>query len=176
MEDGLIVGFCRPSSLAGRGIGWFGGGYYEHVTTLFPDFKRVIDAQDKWIRSPMGDRGWIRPGVEIRPVTYLSLKKVDWYQFPTSAQITMRVLARLQTQLHKPYDEIGIFDFATGALKDRNWRNESAWFCDELAAWSWEQENVCLPLIYPLSPNRITPGGAALIANQVGAQQITLKF
>jgi hypothetical protein len=62
-------------------------------------------------------------------------------------------------QVGKPYDHVGIWDFITGQADDRNWREESAWFCDELALASCEK--VGFPPLY-IPTYRITPNSASV--------------
>jgi hypothetical protein len=161
----ITVGFCRGRDLTSKLIGWFGGGYYSHVTTLLPDRKHVIDSRADEIDG-------VPSGVQVRPLTYLKPYTIDWVELPASNGASSRIIAALKSQLGRPYDEIGIYHYLTGAIKDRNWSDETAWFCDELAVWSWMQGPLLSPILFPtLEPNRITPGGAALIAWSLGAQR-----
>jgi len=70
----------------------------------------------------------------------------------------------LLSQQGKPYDSVAIRDFIDGSLKDRNWRSENAWFCDELGLWALERANICPPLCLPTYVShrarlRSAPGG-----------------
>lgn len=58
------------------------------------------------------------------------------------------------TQIGKPYD----FSAVTGIALDRNWRNDSRWFCSELIAAAFEE--VKAPLLSTRPSNalwRVTP-------------------
>lgn len=159
----LPVLFCSGDDAASEMIERVGG-KYSHVATLLPGGTQVLDARSDVIEG-------VAPGVQIRPASYLAGYTVDLYELPcTQAQLDS-VYTRLRSQLGKPYDKAGIINFGTGIItgdfSDRNWREESAWFCDELAVWAWEQAGVCPPL--PITPNRITPGGACLIAGALRA-------
>jgi hypothetical protein len=163
----LIVGFCRGSNCASKTIGWFGGSYYTHTTTLMPGGKDVLDARSDTVNG-------IAPGVQLRPVSYLEPESVDWVLIPTTLDQESKVYTALRSQLKKPYDEIGILNYLTGEIRDRNWTDESAWFCDELAVWSWMRSTLLSGAIFTaLTPNRITPGGSALIAWALGAKIVT---
>ena len=70
-------------------------------------------------------------------------------------------MGALASQIGKPYDFIGILDFVTGSTQDRNWRDESAWFCDELGVWAEERANITPRLPDPVY--RLTPGSALML-------------
>jgi hypothetical protein len=174
IEAGILVGFVHGGELSSRFIGCFGGSYYCHVTTLLPDGANVIDSR----------LGWGAPdGVQVRPLSYLyppfSAKgsRVAWYQLDCQPAQALTVYRLLHSQLNKPYDRIGIINFMTCQMRNRNWRSEAAWFCDELAVWTWERAGICRPFIDDnLSPSRITPGGAAMVAIQSGARRVHPPF
>ena len=69
----------------------------------------------------------------------------------------------LLAQEGKPYDELAIAAFFT----DRDWREDDAWFCDELYLRFLEVAGVCPPLYLPA--NRVNPTGAANIASALKA-------
>ena len=155
----LVVGFVRGHGIASTAIEWFGGGGFSHVTTLW-DKDHVLDSR-------------VEGGVQIRPLGYLSSDSTVWVKIPAPPEQVSFCRTALYSQLKKPYDKLGIWNFLSGSAKDRNWRNQAAWFCDELAVWSWEQAGICPQLL--LAPNRITPGGAALVASALGATKIRLS-
>lgn len=153
----LVVGFVRGKGISSDAIGWFGGGYWSHVTTLLPGGTHVLDARSDIVQG-------IPEGVQIRPVDYLKDDECVWMGLPGTAAQVQKALDALHSQIGKPYDVQGIIDFADNERLDPNWQNESAWFCDELAAWSWIRGgwwNVDARL--KLYPNRLTPGGAAFV-------------
>lgn len=67
----------------------------------------------------------------------------------------------------------GIVDFITGSYKDRNWRDQSAWFCDELGIWAQEQAGICPRLTAPAY--KLTPGAVALVDIALGGQIVASK-
>lgn len=161
MIGGIVVGFVRGNGPLSRVIGWFGAGYYSHVTTLWCERTNVvIDARLDRIYG-------VPPGVQMRPLHYLKGDRVDWLRLPASASRVSQCKEALYSQVGKPYDTLGIWNFVSGKMRDRNFRDCRAWFCDELAVWSWEQADIIPPLA--LAPSRITPGGAALVASAIGA-------
>lgn len=177
----LIIGDCRGSDYLSRTIGWFGGGYYSHSTTLFPrnqlamlkrakpdyDLSRIPSTGWLVIDSRNDEVGGAPPGVQVRSANYLKHNKerVTWRHIPCTRAQELIVYAALISQLGKPYDKVGILEFVTGALKDRNWRSENAWFCSEIRTWSWIEASLLPAGDYPeYLPSRITPGDSARIA------------
>jgi hypothetical protein len=188
----LIIGDCRGSDCLSRTIGWFGGGYYSHSTTLFPrswlpfvstarpdySLKHIPPGGALVLDSRNDSVGGAPPGVQIRAASYLPKhgEAVDWRHLPCSARQEACIYRALISQLGKPYDKIGILDYVTGALRDRNWQNESAWFCSELRTWSWIAAGLLSRSTYPNAlPYRVTPGGSALIAWGLSATPVPLQ-
>lgn len=166
----LIIGECIGKGIASQAIGWFGGGYFSHTTTLLPNKRFVLDARADEV-------GGKPTGVQLRPVGYLEKmygSGITWLKIPCSSIMEQLTYSALYSQLGKPYDTIGILDYALGRLRDRNWMDKSAWFCSELAVWSWiEGKFLSRPLVPSAEPNRITPGGSVRIAWGLGARVIT---
>lgn len=170
-SPGVIVGFVRGQALYSKLIALKGGWKYSHVTTLMPGGATVIDSV--WHPLDTFKRKELQTGgVRERPVSYLKRSQVDWFKLPATEDQANAVYSALQSQIGKPYDSLGIRNFVTGGLSDRNFRNQSAWFCDELAVWSWERGNVIPTLLIP--PSRIDPTGASLIAQTAFA--VPVKF
>lgn len=166
--SGLTIGFVRAAGLFGGLIGWFGGAEFSHYTTILPsDPSYVIDARNNSVAG-------VPAGVQKRPLSYLKHDRILWLNLAATAQQLAAVETALKSQLGKPYDQQGILNFATGQMHDRNWQDESAWFCSELGIWSLQQAGLCPQLA--LKPNRITPGDAALIVGALGAQATTVKI
>lgn len=158
----LKVCFVKAQGCASKLIEWFGGGGFSHVVIRLPSRSDwVIDARSDIVNG-------IPPGVQQRPVSYLAKYPCLWLAVPaTDVQLSM-CEAALKSQRGKPYDKDGIVGFALGRLKDRNWADQSAWFCSELAIWAMQDARICPPLA--LDPPRITPGSAALICGALGAR------
>ena len=127
----------------------------------------VIDARADVIEG-------IAPGVQRRPASYLDAYP-RWVKMELQCTPSQRktVIKALEDELEKPYDSVGIWDFATCSLKDRNWRDRSAWFCDELDIYVLELAKLVSPLMLPLY--RLTPGTSALIIQASGAKIINFK-
>jgi hypothetical protein len=181
LAQDVVVGFCRGyvprftaasliskrwwGSRTSAAIEWWGGGYFSHVTTLLPNRREVIDSRSDHVCG-------VPPGVEVRPLESLNGSDVVWRTLRASRVQACACYEMLFSQLHKPYDFAGIFGFASDSLIDRNWRDERAWFCDELAVWSWEKVGI-IPIL-TLPAYRITPGGASIAADS--AQAMPFKF
>jgi hypothetical protein len=153
------VMLVADTGVSSRLIEWFGGGGWSHFANVLAD-GTIIDARsDRVAGAP--------PGVQRRPARYLdSERKWVLLQLGAEHQYEPWVNA-LVSQLGKPYDQIGIWDFATGSVYDRNWRDQSAWFCSELGVWAQEQAQMCPRLPGPVF--RITPGAALLLDIGLGA-------
>ena len=128
---------------------------------------RVIDAR-------LGPAGGQPGGVWIRPGNYLdSVAKWVDVEIPCSAGQAKYWEMLLLSQRKKPYDTLGIIDFVTGSYRDRNWRDESAWFCDELGIWAQEGANICPQL--PTDTFKLTPGEALLIDIALGGKVVASR-
>lgn len=157
---GIIVGNCRGSDLLSRMIE-YRAGRYSHSTTLMTGGRQVLDS-----------RFW--GGVAVRKIAYLKSDYIDWLFLPCTPRQCSDYYEALTSQLGAPYDMAGICGFLTGSIKDRNFRNKSAWFCDELIVWALEQSKRIPQLIY--TPNLIDPGGLALILSTAGAFPIKMML
>lgn len=150
----VVVAFVRDKSLIGDAIGYFGGGFWAHMTNYVSDTE-VIDARSGWT-------GKIPPGVQRRPASYLDenqyLLKVA---LPATPSMRAAWLTALEHQLDKPYDTTGILDFLTGRLADPNWRQKRSWFCDALGLYALEQARIIQPVVGLI--DRLTPGAACNI-------------
>lgn len=151
------------------------GGGWSHMANLMADGS-IIDARSDRIRDTrtgkrcLGPDGKpISPGVQRRPGSYLEgIKKWVVLQGPEdgNGRSYDRWRLALEAQLGKPYDFIGILDFLTESPLDRNWRDQRAWFCDELAVWAMEQAGYTPQIPEPVF--RITPSAALLLAIGLG--------
>lgn len=153
----LSVVFVADKTLSGRAISCFGGDFWDHMAIMIDD-ETVIDARSDVIRG-------IPAGVEKRPVDYLwHYSSYVRLEMPCDDHQRHMVIWALKNELHKPYDRIGILDFALCRMKDRNWRDRTAWFCDELAVYAMEIGRVLDPVLLPIY--RLKPGNAALMCQQ----------
>lgn len=162
----LRVRFVADQSFVSRTIGWFGGGIWSHMATYISD-DIVIDSRMDIIQG-------ILPGVRERPIEYLDRYK-QWLtlEIPCTEVQEAACITALRSQLGKPYDKIGIWNFATGSMDDTNWRDLSAWFCDALAIWAQEVAGICPFLTLPAV--RLTPSTAFLIDQALGGKVIASK-
>jgi uncharacterized protein YycO len=156
----ITLQFVRGTDLGARLIRWFGGGpSYSHVDIVMPDGELLGARSDT-----VGD---IPPGVRIRPAAYIQSEIFLRVSIPANADQERYFYAFLNEQIGKPYDKVSIFSFLTG----RNWRDESAWFCSELAAAALEQAG--LLKVPQLPVNKITPATLLVIVSSVYPQQRT---
>lgn len=176
MTDHVEVMLVRGRGLSSAAIGYFGAGYWSHYANIVP--------RGAPIRHPTGrvghgvfDRSYVLdarydrvggapPGVQYRDMRYLEGEERIILRIPCTFEQKKAWLAAGDSQVGKPYDSAGIWDFITGGRKDRNWRDQSAWFCDELGVWMLERAGICPPL--PAHVNRITPGAASLVCGALG--------
>lgn len=144
--------FCKGPDLSSEAIEWFEHGGFSHVDTVMPD-GTLLGARSDVI-------GGMPAGVQIRPADYLGSEYVYRVTLPTTPEQDIDYYEFLKQQLGKPYDKEGIVGFIVG----REWRDDSAWFCSELAMAALEQSAF---LKWPLADhaNKITPGDALLIAS-----------
>ena len=87
-------------------------------------------------------------GVRTRPIDYAKFEREERFTAPNIAE----AYAWAQTQSGKRYDYSAIF----GIFLDREWRDDTRWFCSELVAAAFEKTNT--PLLNPNAETwRITP-------------------
>ena len=166
----IRVMLTAGTGLTSRWIEWWGGGGWSHFANVLADGS-IIDARSDVVTF----RGQSFPtGVQRRPAGYLNTEP-RWVavDVPCTVAQAKEWEHVLRSQLGKPYDFPGILDFATGSLKDRNWRDESAWFCSELGLWAQEQVGICPRLAAPVF--KIPPGEGLLIDIALGGQIVAAK-
>lgn len=140
--------------LAGAGTQSLG---FSHVDIILPDGTLFGARTDYPING--------KTGVQRRPPGYGAK---DWirrvvFSLPATPDQERKGYDFLLAQEGKPYDKLAILAFFT----DRDWRDENAWFCDELYLRFLETAGACPSLYLPAS--RINPTGAANIASALGA-------
>lgn len=167
----IRVMFTAGSEFSSRAIEWFGGGGWSHMANVLPDGS-IIDARNDIVK--FGDQCF-PAGVQHRPKGYLEAECSRWLvlEIPCTIHQVKSWESNLRSQVGKPYDQIGILDFVTGGIRDRNWRDESAWFCSELGIWAQENSGICPPLEAPVF--RIPPGEALLIDMALHGRVVSSK-
>lgn len=171
MSARIRVMFTAGSEFSSKAIEWFGGGGWSHMANVLADGS-IIDARNDIVKF----NGVCYPtGVQHRPKGYLEAECSRWVvlEIPCTVFQARSWELNLWSQVRKPYDQIGIMDFVTGGAKDRNWRDESAWFCSELGIWAQEKAVICPPLATPVF--RIPPGEALLITMALGGMVVASK-
>lgn len=156
---GVIIGECRGSDFSSKLIE-YRGGRFSHSTTLLPGGRFVLDSRADG-------------GVAIRSISYLAKDSIEWFflSMLTRAQEEAYREA-IFSQLAKPYDKDGIRSFINGSILDKDFRTESAWFCDDLIVWALEKCGRIPRLLLP--PYKIDPTGLGLILSTAGAQRVRL--
>lgn len=154
----MVAGAGKSSKL----IEYWGGGGWSHWANVLEDGS-IWDA-----RSDV--EGGKPPGVQHRPAGYLDAQPRRALLEFGGPEHYGPWAAALESQEGKPYDKVGIKDFATGSYTDRNWRDESAWFCDEYGLWAAEQ--ACAVPKVPVPLFRINPGAAMLYILGAGARVV----
>jgi hypothetical protein len=170
----------RGSNFSSRAIAGFGAGRWSHMANVLADGS-ILDARYDHVEY----EGAIYPtGVEQRPKGYLDDEEAwELYEFGTP-KMYAPWLSALRSQIGKPYDSLGIWDFAkglfTGKYKDQNYDpgkpdQSKAWFCDALAVFgaSWGCHYLTLPEDF--TPYTLTPGAALDLFIGRGARLIASK-
>lgn len=157
----------RGDSLSSRAIEGFGGGWPSHMANLLADGS-FWDARDDLITF---DHTTYPRGVQHRPAGYLQTENKQWSVFQAPAGTEKHYHAwveALESQKGKPYDSVGIWDFARGMVtgKYEDWdyapeepASSKAWFCDEYATWAAGKLGL-IPWPIPVEIFTLTPGSA----------------
>ena len=159
----ITLQFCSFRSFWGGLIPWFTQGAVGHVDVVLPpNHPRAGDLLGAQHEAGLGGAP---AGVQIRPADYgRSCRMYNRYRVTLAVpdEDADRAYKFLYAQIGKPYDTLAIAAFIFG----RNWREDDAWFCDELAMAFVEQTKRINRLVTP--NNKITPQGAFLICSAVG--------
>lgn len=135
---------------------------FSHVDCILPSGELFGSRSDKVGGKP--------PGVQRRPSNYLDGTLMYRAVFTLKATSTQEKAFYdfLFQQEGKPYDKLSILAFVT----NRDWRDEGAWFCDELMAGATETAKLCRKLYLPI--NKLTPTSWALVLSALGAEHEVL--
>jgi hypothetical protein len=115
-------------------------------------------------------------GVAIRPPDYqpFAIRRMAHIYVP--ARVEARFYEILRSQLGEPFDNSAMHAvFSSQTDADRDWKDESAWFCSELKAWTFEEAGAfdVLPLI---SKKWVTPPDLLLMISHIVANAETFFF
>lgn len=157
-----IVGlqFVRGAGWSSSLIAWFGAARFSHVDIVL-DNGQLLGA--RWDKTP----GDTPSGVRIRPPNYESWADRLRINIPCSVEQHEAFYDYAIRQVGKPYDASAIFAFAWG----RDWHDDRAWYCSELAAACLEQAKILIPPPIPL--NKVTPGALAIAVMELDGQIAT---
>jgi hypothetical protein len=169
VDPWLDLSHVANSALSSRTIEWFGGGGFSHVDIVVPDW--YCDAHDLPRGSLLGARsdriGGQPAGVYIRPPGYESWPKRLVLRVPCGQNQALHAFEWAAKQIKSPYDTPGLLSsFVLG----RDWREEGAWWCSELAVRMLEVGHIIQEL--PLPYWKITPGDSALICSAAGGSPV----
>ena len=83
-----------------------------------------------------------------------------------SAKVEKAFLEAARSQLGEPFDSSAMHAVFSGGFfaVDRDWRDQSAWFCSELKSWCLEEAGF-FPYQLLISKNRVTPPDLLLMVN-----------
>jgi hypothetical protein len=156
--------YVLGNGLSSKAIAWFGGGKFSHVDIVLPGGFGYVEGFLLGARSDK-IRG-ISPGVQVRPAFYENWARRLVIEVPCSSDAFVSFHKYALDQRMKPYDKIAILGFLFG----RDWRDDSAWFCDEMVLCCGIQASI-IPELKVIPANQIPPGGS-LIAYQVAGGKV----
>lgn len=124
---------------------------FSHVDVILPN-GNALGASDS-PDAPVVEGN--KHGVAIRPPNYqvFGIRRQAVIVTPFADAI----IAKVMTQLGKPFDGDALHTFLDDRVFDRSWRNPTSWFCSELFAWAFEAAGYWAPqeLLWPKS--RVSP-------------------
>jgi hypothetical protein len=160
----------------------YAGKAFSHLDTVITDKHSwrfgcgagcLIGARSDRIRD-------IDPGVQIRPPFYddrtgspigSGWKRRTVVQIEGPAHKVRAYYDFIYDQRGKPYDSRAILDFITGSLRTRDWRDPSAWFCDELVCSGLEVSKF-VQRLHLIPSNRVNPGGSFLLISGIPTMKV----
>lgn len=161
----MIAPYLDISHVGGSGwsskcIEWFGAGGFSHVDIVVPDW--YCDENKLPRGSLLGARsdriGGQPAGVYIRPPDYEAWPKRLVLRVPCTTEQAEKAFRWAARQIRSPYDRFGL---VSSFILGRDWREEGAWWCSELAVRMLEVGGI-IPVL-PVSFWKITPGDCALV-------------
>lgn len=133
---------------------------FSHVDFCLPD-GNLLGASDQGPLSPFIEGN--PQGVAIRPPGYQRFGiRRDMVIETDKADA---VFAKAKSQLGKPFDSSGMWDFLSDTPPGaRDWRDPAQWWCSELAVWVLEQTGMFAPISVLAWPkDRVSPTDLLLI-------------
>jgi hypothetical protein len=161
--------FSRSTENISKLIAWACRSPFSHVDAVLDD-GNLLGASD----SPNAPVITGNPsGVAIRPPDYqpFAIRRIAHVYVP--ARVEARFYDILRSQLGEPFDNSAMHAVFSSHVSDpRDWKDESAWFCSELKAWSFEEAGA-LDVPPLISKNRVTPPDLLLIISHLVANAET---
>lgn len=165
----LDISHVANSGWSSRAIEWFGAGGFSHVDIVVPDW--YADERKLARGSLLGARsdrtGGQPAGVRIRAPAYESWPKWLILRVPCTPEQAEKGFRWAARQLASPYDKFGL---VSSFIFGRDWREEGAWWCSELAVRMLEVAGVIDEL--PVRYWKITPGDCSLVCAAAGGRPI----
>lgn len=158
-------------------------GKYSHVDAILPAAKPsgfglglapIKKEGEPFITDPYSDNfygarsdhiGHAPPGVQLR-LNYTGSTLYTDYQLQVNDLQHATFWRFLWLQKDKPYDWQAILAFAV----ERDWRDDSKWFCSELQCAALEYAGIIPKIDTPV--NKVTPGTLATILSVIGAKKL----
>ena len=150
----LTLQFSCQDDFGSTVIRFFSHGAWSHVDLVLDD-GRLLGARSDVCKG-------VPSGVQIRPKDYTAFKARRIVSLNLTDEQYKKAMDFINSQIGKPYDSIAILAFAL----NRNWRDDDAWFCDELILRMLE---VCNFFSFKLclAANKMTPDDLLLALSAV---------
>lgn len=132
----MRIGLFRGRGIVSALIRWQTRSKYSHAA-IFVDDHTILEA-------------WPTKGVRINFLTDLS--DIDFFDITTTPRQELTIIDFFQTQMGKPYDYFGVFNFIT---KFPFFKPYESWFCSEIVFAALKEAGI-LPL-NNIEPNKVSP-------------------
>jgi uncharacterized protein YycO len=119
----ITLQFSTERGLASWAIRWGTWCDISHVDLLLPKGYLLGARSDT-----------VNPGVQIRMGDYGDFTRIIQCDYHFSPAQTKLYVDWCFSQIGKPYDTRGIASYFTHKRRNRDWRDESAWYCSEYHA------------------------------------------
>ena len=147
MDDSFTVVFSTAYAWQSGIIRFMCHSPFSHCDIMLPEPK------------PHGMLGASDPGgVMLRTHDYQEFK--TWHQATIRTPCARDVVALVQSQIGKPFDDVAMKQVLSDAPRD--WKLPHAWFCSELIAWACEAAGM---FRIAVPKNRVTPADLLLLLN-----------
>ena len=101
-------------------------------------------------------------GVAVRPYAYQKFGRR--HQAIIRTPLAPFILAKLESQLGKPFDQRAMYAIFAPWLRERVWYDPAHWYCAELVLWAFQGASF-FPYEIAIERNLVTPEDLVLIMN-----------